>query len=302
MTKHAKTALMLIAALGVSGCGGGGGGTTTNTAPQPIPGTNGLNYGFPGQQIDQAEGVEITQQSANVQGTTTSIAAGAITLGNGFTSSIDNGSGTVQIFGETVTITNGVGLLPSNGQTVNVIFDPSRSGTYAGAVAAVSYGSQQPGISGPLDGETHTVFGFETNPDTISGFDAVTGNVTYQGGFLANGIVTNSGGPAYGTELEGDIMITANFATNRASGTLDGTYNNGTSDIDVDLALGSTPITSNGFAGTLTCTAPCSSTSEIDATFYGPDADELGGVLALDVTPTAGEQYDGAGTFIIPRQ
>ncbi len=307
MTNRSTKPLMLITAISLTACGGSGGDRTTNNPARPIPGTNGLDYGFPGQQISDAEGNEVSQNAAGFEGTTASIAPNSITLANGFTSNSTNtGSGTVQIFGQTVTITNGVGTL-ANGQTVNINFDPSRSGTYAGAVEAVSYGSAQPGILSPQDGETHAVFGFETNPTTIAGFDAVTGNVTYQGGFQASGLVRDNGGAQIGandgTEMEGTVEITANFLSDTASGTLDGTYNTGASDIDVDLTMTNAAITGNGFAGTLTCTGPCSGTSNLDATFYGPNADELGGVLALDVTQDSnGEQYDGVGTFIITRQ
>ncbi len=301
--------LLLITVLGLAACGGGGGGGSSSGNPaRPVPGTNGLDYGFPGQEISDAEGEEITQRAAGFEGTTAGITDSAITLGNGFTSNSTNmGSGTVQIFGEAVPVTDGVGTLTANGQTVNVVFDPSRSGTYAGAVEVVSYGSAQPGTLSPQNGETHIVFGFETNPSTISGFDAVTGNVTYQGGFQASGLVRDTGdavvGSTSGTEMEGTIEITANYANDTASGTLDGSYNAGAGDVNVDLNLASATINSNGFAGDLTCTGACGGTSEIDATFYGPNADELGGVLALDVTQDSnGEQYDGVGTFIITRQ
>ncbi len=39
--------------------------------------------------------------------------------------------------------------------------------------------------------------------------------------------------------------------------------------------------------------------SEVDATFYGPNANELGGDLAIDTTATGFGPYDGVGTFIL---
>ncbi|MGJ8588836.1 MAG: hypothetical protein ACSHXW_11835 [Yoonia sp.] len=50
----------------------------------------------------------------------------------------------------------------------------------------------------------------------------------------------------------------------------------------------------------MNCTTGCTgAASEVDATFYGPNANKLGGDLAIDTTATGFGPYDGVGTFIL---
>jgi hypothetical protein len=58
-------------------------------------------------------------------------------------------------------------------------------------------------------------------------------------------------------------------------------------------------ISGNGFSGDLTCTSGCSgNASSLSAGFFGPDADEVAGVLGLGFT-VDGDDFDGAGSFVL---
>ena len=278
---------LAIAAVAVlSGCGGGGGdGGTT-----PPAGSNGLPFGSNGQNLSDAEGVNVVAEGASFAvGSGPAIGPATIRVNAGFfggggaTNSLD---GTLQIFGETVTITNGVGTLSTN-EEVRLIFEPDRVGTYVAAVdAAVSDVT-----GGTINGGGAYVFGFETSPSAMSGLSG--GTTTYTGGFQTSG--SFAGSTDTETEYEGGITIVADFGSS-VDVTLDGTFDGTT---NMDLSNGSIPISGNGFSGGLSCDLGCSGTgSAISGTFYGPNADEVGGVLSIDVT-VGGQTYDGVGTFII---
>ncbi|WP_342078165.1 transferrin-binding protein-like solute binding protein [Yoonia sp. SS1-5] len=302
--------LVIVAGAALAGCGGGGGGDG-GPANRALPGANGLDYGFAGQRLDEAETVEVSARAALLQdGADPFIGPTQITFGPGFFSNPPSGqSAEVEIFGEPVTITNGEGTL-SNGQTVRINFDPTAAGTYAGAISLISYGSQQPGPP-PFanDGEEHFVFGFETNPDTIEDFRGIRGTAVYAGSFSASGIVYDDVDNIVGdlgTEMTGTVTFDVGFDTGTVGGTLEGTYTTGTTPVDVSLILDEniTDLNNTGFAGILECgTAPnCSSISTVEGDFFGPNAEELGGVVSLNVINDVGGadlNYTGAGSFIV---
>jgi hypothetical protein len=93
------------------------------------------------------------------------------------------------------------------------------------------------------------------------------------------------------------MTVAVNFGgSGNASVTLDGQIG-GT--VNFGMA-GNIRLAGNGFAGLMNCTTGCTgAASEVDATFYGPNANELGGVLAIDITATGFGPYDGVGTFIL---
>ena len=264
---------------GLAACGGGddidGGGGGVSP-----PSTNGLPYATT-QNLSQAEGVQITADGAQVQDGTVTRGPGTITLDSGwFSGTLD---GTVTIFGEQVTISGGAGTLVSTGQEVRVIFDENRSGNHAATIQVITYDAPQ---AGAIDGEVGYVLGFETSPSQV---DARSGSLVYAGDFVAGGVLNGT----TEAEYEGAVTFTVNFNNNNVTGSLDGDINGGTA-VDLTLA-GGTSLNGNGFSGALNCGAGCtSSSSQVDATFYGPNAAELGGVLALDFN-----NFDGAGTFIL---
>jgi hypothetical protein len=266
-----------MALLMTTACGGSG----DDPVVPPTAG-NGLAYGTIGQDLSDAEGTEMTLASA---GYTVGTGA-AVTPGGSVTLAVDFLTGgpanlsaldaTIEMFGETVTITNGSGTL-SSGNTVTLTYEPTRTGDYAGAVSIANHTS-----GGVYAGETAYVFGFETDPADM----LTSGTAEYSGGFLAHGLAGGSE-----AEYEGEITINVNFAGG-VSGTLDGVLD-GSTNLDLNLsggALSGTSITAD-----LDCAVGCSSsTSTLDATFYGPNGEELGGVLAIDTNV-----FEGAGTFII---
>ncbi|WP_394177753.1 transferrin-binding protein-like solute binding protein [Yoonia maritima] len=251
-----KIPTVLLVLVTVTACGG----STGETASVP--------------QLEDLTGTELAAAAASYQpGQGASVTDGAnITLDEGFlTGSALNGS--LEISGETVAITDGSGKLGD--QDVTLIFEPERSGKYAGAVEIVVFDG------GELTGETHYVFGTETNAGNLP-----SGSATYTGGFQALGQI--GGGDA---NYEGGATFVADFNGN-VDGTLDGMLNGET---PVELSLDAAPVSGNGFSGELICSAGCTtSSSTVDATFYGPSAEELGGVLALQF-----DEFEGVGTFII---
>ena len=288
MTPYFPKAMILTSLLTLAACGGGGGdGDGSGGGGTPVPGSNGLNYGMAGQQLEDAEGVAVSMSSASFQvGSGPDIGGATITVNaNFFDGGTQNLDGTIQIFGQSVTITNGVGAL-STGEEVRLTYEPNRSGTYAAAVDATVSSLND------INGEAAYVFGFETNPATVNARTA--GVVTYSGDFQATGSV---GGSAALTEYEGGITVVVSFADDDADFTLDGTFN-GTQNVD----LGRNNVNFSGYSITtgLNCTSGCSGTgSSVDATFYGPNADELGGVLEIDINVNGVGAYDGVGTFVI---
>lgn len=307
MTRPITKLLLSVAVLGLMACGGGGGGGISvvpvpeqpdddsgtdgdpTTPPIIVTGTNGLNFGQSGQSLSDAETIAVTTRSAEfINGSDASLTTAIVTLDAGFLSaSSTDRSGTVQIGGETVTITNGSGTL-STGETVIATFEPDRAGTYSGVLDVSIIGTS----SGAIDGENAFVFGFETDPDVIAG--RPVGSLEYTGGFQAFGSL--NGDDDTSTEYEGDITILVDFADGGGADVALNGQLNGTTEADLG---GTFSLSDNGFSGDLACTSGCSDdASSISAGFYGPDADEVSGVLGLGFT-AGGDEFDGVGSFVL---
>ncbi len=277
MTTAVTKSMILIALLATTACGGGG----EDPVVTPDPGPNGLSYGVVGQDLSDAEGTQMSLATAGyttgsgaavTQGGTVTLATNFLTGGPANLSALD---ATIEMFGETVTISSGSGTL-ANGNVVTLTYEPDRTGEYAGAISIANHTS-----GGIYQGETAYVFGFESDPADME----TIGTVNYSDGFLAQGI---SG--ASEAEYEGTIAIAVNFA-GTATGTLDGVVGGST---DMDMTLSGGTLSGNTITAGLDCSVGCSGDGDLDATFYGPNADELGGVLAIDTNT-----FEGAGTFII---
>lgn len=286
MATSLRMTLATTSLLALAACGSGGSDSNPNTTPAD----NGLPFGAAGQSLEDAEGVEITAQAASVQaGDDPEIGPGTITLDMGFIGG--NGNGTLRIFGQTVPVTNGAGTL-SGGEEVRVFYDDGRSGDYAGVIDIVVTGSD--GIN-DIDGETTYVFGFETNPGQMG---AVSGGATFEGGFQVAGFL--NGDPLDPEEYEGSITVEVLFNGEDADVTLEGDLGI----TPVDLSGSGLAINGNSFTGTLTCDLGCTGNGgTVDATFYGPSAAEVGGVLSVDLTDLGGgmDDFDGVGGFVIGR-
>lgn len=294
--------------LALAGCGGGGA-SSVDTGPQPVPGTNGLDYGFEGQDIRDSEGATIVTPGASFR-ETSDPANGTVTLTLApgfFNAAPTDQNATVTMFGETVEINGGEGFL-SNGQTVRLLFDPANNGTYSAILSLVSYGTLEPGIASPIDGEQVVVFGYETDPTTIqSVLPGSLGVTTYSGDFAASGIVRDTSGDVVGdrgTQFDGSISFEIDFNSSRANGQIVGTYSTPTEIVPLTLNMGLGSYNDSGFTGTFNCPDCTENASFVEATFFGPAAEELGGVIAIDATSDVnGEdlQFTGVGGFTLSR-
>lgn len=301
MISHLVKPLSFVALVALTACGGGGGGGDTDGGSgggdggvDPTPGSNGLPFGAVGQTLpDDAVDQAITMRSASFQsGGAPTIENARITVDAGFfQGDTPNLDGTITIFGNSapITITNGQGVLAS-GETVTLTYEPNRTGAYAAAIEA-SVGSMD-----GINGEAAYVFGFETDPATIAARPG--GTSTYVGDFQVAGRVA---GANTETEYEGQITVDVNFVDDDADFTLLGNFDGSSV---VNMSGNGLDIFDNSIAGRLDCTTGCDGpgSSAVDATFYGPNADELGGVLAIDITVTGVGAYDGVGTFILPAE
>jgi hypothetical protein len=308
MTRAISKLLLSVAVFGLMACGGSGGGNPLTSNPEPVEnegeddaggddttppvgvtGTNGLDFGADGQSLTDVETIAVTSRYVEfINGSDASLTNAIVTLDAGFlNASATDRSGTVEVAGETVAITNGSSTL-STGETVIATFEPDRAGTYSGVLDVSIVGTS----NGAIAGEGAFVLGFETAPDVIA--DQPVGNLEYTGGFQAFGSL--NGDDDTSTEYEGDMTVLVDFAN---AGTADVTLNgqlNGTTEADLG---GTLAISGNGFSGDLTCTAGCTDDgSSINAGFYGPDADEVSGVLGLGFT-AGGDEFDGAGSFVL---
>ena len=302
MTQRLLKPLLLTTLFAVSACGAGGGTSVDGSGGSGGGGggAGGDDGGGPGgpvlPTIDDSTSISQTTRIANFQigdaGTPGIGENASIQLDAGYLTAI---SGTVELFGQSVSITNGRGTL--NGQEVRVEIDASSVGAFAVPVSVFSYG---PNLASPANpsGEAAFVVGQETAGSYLSA--QPNGSVNYSGGFAVQGVL-QIGGCQELAELEGDITVNVSFGgADTATATLDGAYDPASGGPrSVELGITNAPISENGFGGTLSCISGCSTNgSTIDATFYGPEAEEVGGVLAIDIT-RGGEVYEGAGTFVI---
>ncbi len=249
--------------------------------------TNGLPFGASGQSLEDVAGVTMSLRaggytaggsSSIVSAQTIRIDAGSLIAGAGATAL----SGEVEIGGETIIITDGAGVT-SDGREVQLIYDPSASGTYAGALDIAIFEASE------IVQESALVFGFETDPDVIAA--RTTGTLTYDGEFFASG---DLGGDL--AIFEGDMTLVADFS---GAGTVSGEFAGELQGFDrITLDIDPSAITGNDFSGTTACRALCTGGGEISGTFYGPDAEEVGGVLIFDLQ-AATDTYLGAGTFVL---
>jgi len=101
--------------------------------------------------------------------------------------------------------------------------------------------------------------------------------------------------------LWSDITLTANFANNTIEGTLDNWKNREDPNDNLSDAVYIIPeveITNTGFTGTLAPGEECGAcpkivSSDITGTFYGPNADETGGTLSVEIDNTEGTIWEG---------
>ena len=278
-----------LLSLVLAACGGGSdavvslmpGGTTVGE------GDNGLGNATSGTEIRDTTGQRITATAARATGSAAARITVPVTLDAGFfDGDLD---GTLEIGGETVTFTDGVGRL--DGDEVVITYAEGRTGTYAAAFGATVFAAD------PI--EYGLVAGYETDEGVVD--DYSTGGATYDGEFVAYGQSIQGADRREGVEMDGRLVVTFTFAgTHSVTADLTGLYTHDGSDVNLLLTLPASDFDGNDFAGSLSCNGGgcTSSASSIEGTFYGPAIEELGGVLALDAT-AGGVRYIGAGTYLI---
>ncbi|MEJ6402215.1 transferrin-binding protein-like solute binding protein [Yoonia sp. 2307UL14-13] len=217
---------------------------------------------------------------------------------------LDDENYTATFGGETITFSDGIGTR-GDGATVDV-----RRGTAGDFAQAFSIFSSVD--AGGLDAGENTegflITGFETNPDDIAALTP-SGEIIYGGTLGGSGTLIRNGGEELTNAvlLSGITTITADFANGTVSGNSDITVGIPDTVLNVDLAFEGADISGNGFSTDLTvadCTTglTCTSDSQLAGVFYGPDAAELGGLAAIDVTGTDGDgdtiRYVGGGAII----
>ena len=200
------------------------------------------------------------------------------------------------------------GTLTLGGSTLNFVYDSFRDETYAiwngqavepylsneetyvSAVAFYTYDDSKTGF----DTEAVTLIGFETNPANLpSGFTTYSASGDGYGNFLEAGSVTEQEVQFYidafldvdfdSLQVDGDIYLELDTA--------------GESRI-ADLRMVSTDLQGNGFDTTAVCLNGCSgSSSLVGGAFYGPNAEEIAGLLALDISDGT-KRFVGAGAFL----
>ncbi|WP_342076019.1 transferrin-binding protein-like solute binding protein [Yoonia sp. SS1-5] len=294
----------------LAGCMSGGGPEASRLILAPAttgPQANGLAYGTSGQALQAAEGITISALAAGFSDQSAPVInTQPITFDAGFFDTAPAAQGArVRLFGQDVVIENGQGRL-ANGQIVRIFYDPTRAGTYAGVVQLASYAAlTNPAPSDPINGEVHSVIGFMTDPQVMDA--RISGNVTYQGDFTATGIAMRDGvavGDPTGTELDGSATFTVEFGQDYIAGTITGTYQADDQAVDVGLEMVPTAFLDNNFGGALTCgaTPACTGEGRVDGAFYGPQGQEIGAVVAVDVEQDVADrtyEFSGVGSFVI---
>lgn len=311
MTSNLNKALILVAVSTLTACGAGGGGDDGGVAQPALffgstegaVARSGLDFADGSQNKADLEG---QQHTVRVTRTITNTATGevekritdeVITLGaaeaDGFVDDF-----TITLDGETLEF---VGSITERADGTSIIgFERDDvTGFRTDFVRGINL-LATPGFGG-RDDETTTAFfvtGFETAPDVVA---ALGGTTIYSGGIFG---AMNSDERT--DAFEGSVTLNASFD----DGMIDGSFNltsfgtqfgQGT----VDLALAPTAVTGNGFAGDLTVTDcsfdSCTSASSVGGAFFGPNAEEVGGIIDIDITATQGgvdDQVRGDGVFL----
>lgn len=141
------------------------------------------------------------------------------------------------------------------------------------------------------------VAGIETNPAALAG----KANATYSGqGFVAGQRTDNLGE----FRLEGDVAMNAGFNAAQISGTIGNLWDRlNSASVDGNVAMETTGIVGNSFTGALSGDAAfvangfmLGGDAAYKGKFFGPDGQELGGVLSGSVS-VGGVPGVFAGTF-----
>jgi len=265
-----KLMLIALTMTALSGCGGGGGG---GGSPSPIYSTTTYN----------GTSVSVAYSGSNI-GTPTTISTGAT-----YSESVDSNN---IIKAATFTAANG-NTATFNVANVDTIVQPT-----SGINGFVNAAGTQMALTGwaPYWGWSYQSFGVWTNGNTtgqVSAGSAGTATVGTSIPTTGTGTYTGKAAGLFGNAtttyfVTADMAATANFATRSIafsttnsvySPTLTGTYSTAGG-----LNLSSTmsySANTNSFSGTANSSGATVLTGAIGGQFYGPTAQEIGGVFAV---------------------
>lgn len=292
--------IALISLLALSACGGSSGGSSLHSNPFVLgPGAEGS--GLPFAAAGTAEDLSnlgagdsmkvMLVRYQNVQGEDTM----EIISSEETVTLVDDGAGgfdaEMTFNGETVTFTlistdpiNGVGTLASGS---DISINQLRGATSSRAIGIYSYEfAKGTPVDGGLNTEGQFVVGYVTDPATI---EMQTGAARYAATFSGFGgvIDSNAVGVQHGGSLDGEIVFEVSFDDQTISSSIPSgahtNFGNFTGTMEKQ------DISSGQFTGDIdiTCASfDCTSNSQIGGRFFGPEGEELSGMIMFDVTAT----------------
>lgn len=173
-----------------------------------------------------------------------------------------------------------------SGVEIDLILDETGAHSQGYAIFTYAYEGDDP-QDGQLNADGSFILGFETDPEVVA---AAQGTATYEGIFGGFGAVENLSANTIENEvsIEGDITLQVSFDDMDVDADIEGFVGVGDDSASFDGALRDAPIVGNAFSGMLdiSCAddANCTSDSSIGGAFYGPDRDEVAGLLSFNVT------------------
>lgn len=317
---------VIVAAVALAGCGGSGTQVVTG-APQPASfnlGTaagatvaaSGLPFAQAGTSQSVPTGVPITIRAVgyeNVHETADpqiQLLAQQVVLNAG--TSLFEGNHSFFIEGERIDF-DGANARLANGEDASSGSLTSRNGVFVGVVQ-VSGAVDVPGAA-RLRPNTEWRFlsGFETDPAVIG---PLAGTVVYAAALSGQGLLLSGpqGVPISDGGIGGSARLTVNLDANTVDADLvarigvePGGFESGFVAERFDLTLADAPIAGNGFQGPLTVGCDvgltCTGGGEMGAAFFGPTAEEIGGLAAIDVVLSGGaigtaKAFRGQASFV----
>ena len=265
---------------------------------------NGLPFADGTQTLEDVEGELLTVRIARFErdpelGTTRLVATNeTATLPSTFTS-FDDFDATITFNGAPLTFVDGVAELPS-GQRVWSYMNFGM--VHSGTGGLYTYASLDPEATDPIDMEGFFTLGFETAPDVIA---ARSEQITYLGSYFGYAQTFDADGELLSPEVRtiGAIRLEAEFAQSRVSGRLEGRLDPMGDEVPYELIFLGAPIRGNGFVGAADITCPsghtCRSRTAVGGAFYGPNGEEVSGVIGFDeeIEGPEGLRFIGAAGF-----
>ncbi len=294
----------------LSACGGGGV-SVLDPGPNGLPYAQGtistaellttyLNFNFNGKAADN---VHTPVPGPGTYTNSSSSTGGPQSIG---IKVVSNTRIDLTIGGTTVTLTDQGDTLPgglggtvfsNTDKSIKALFGRAGDGTSLQSIL-FGYVSQSPGVPfGAAFSDTFVVSGFETDPTEVAALTdtsaTYTGLTFMQTRETAGNLITEKSVIANSSGLS----LTVNFLTDTVTGTLSGTGDYGAT----TLTLNPATISGNAFQGTFTGTNADGvgfSNTQINGTFFGQDAAEVGGTFSSELSGgTLPETTYGSGFF-----